>query len=223
MPKTKIIARYPHPRFPRLSVQQRSNSRFYQAVTFIDGKLQQWSTRTSDLPLALKLAEDWYRREVRSSVTFGLQHPIARLTTDPTMAELFGSYASTLEPRKQAYVLMRWSPIAHFWKARLLSTVTTAVFKEFLAWRRQQSSAKNITLQKDVTVIRQVLNYAIDQEMMPTLPRIPSVGPIAANPRPWLTMVEWERLNKVAFDRMTNTRHPSPASIGKTCTTSSTS
>src|ERR1700680_1695782 len=111
MPKTSVVARYPHPKFPRLSVQQRSNSRFYQAVTFIDGKLRQWSTKTPDLPLALKLSEDWYRREVRASAPFGNAHPIAKLTRAPTIAELFASYCAAQEPPKQAYVRMRWKPI----------------------------------------------------------------------------------------------------------------
>jgi hypothetical protein len=198
MSKTLIAARYPHPKFPRLSVQMRSNSRFYQAVTFIDGKLVQWSTKTPDLPLALKLSEDWYRRTCRASATFGNAHPFAKLTNDPTLAELFTSYCATQEPRKQAYARMRWSPIAPFWRARLLSTVNTGTFKEFFAWRRRQSSVKNITLHKDVTVIRQILNYAIDQELLPQLPRIPSVGTIETNPRPWFTPVEWERLGYVA-------------------------
>jgi hypothetical protein len=53
------------------------------------------------------LAEDWYTRELRASVSFGLQHPIARLTTDPTMAELFASYCTALEPRKQPFAKQR--------------------------------------------------------------------------------------------------------------------
>src|SRR5437870_9220972 len=85
MPKTRVLERHPHPKHARLAVQRRSNSRFYQSVTFLDGKLKQKSTKATHLPTALKLAEEWYRRELRSSVAFGLQHPIAKLTTDPTM------------------------------------------------------------------------------------------------------------------------------------------
>jgi hypothetical protein len=46
------------------------------------------------LPTAFKLAEDWYKREIRASVSFGRQHPIEPLTTDPTIAELYRSYVS---------------------------------------------------------------------------------------------------------------------------------
>jgi hypothetical protein len=54
-------------------------------------------------------------------VSCGLQHPFARLTTDPTIAELFASYCTALEPRKHGYTRQKWSPIAPFWRARLLS------------------------------------------------------------------------------------------------------
>jgi integrase len=206
MPKTSVVARYPHPKFPRLSVQLRSNSRFYQAVTFIDGKLAQWSTKTPDLPLALKLSEDWYRRQVRASATFGNAHPITRLTNDPTMAELFASYCAAQEPRRQAYARMRWSPIAHFWRARLLSTVGTDIFKEFFAWRRQHTGVKTITIHKDTCLIRKLLKHAIDQGMLTTLPRIPSVGTIEKNPRPWFTPSEWAHLTQMAVQRIETAR-----------------
>jgi hypothetical protein len=205
--KYQLLEKFPHPKYPRLTIQLRNRSRFYRAMTFLDGKLRYHSLKTTHLPTAFKLAEDWYTRELRASVSFGLQHPIARLTNDPTIAELFASYSTSLSAPKKAYMQMRWSPIAHFWKARLLSTVDTSTFKDFFVWRRSHPvGLKNITLHKDVTAIRKILNYAIDQEMLPTLPRIPPVGAIAKNPRPWFTPVEWEHLLKVAEVRMCTAR-----------------
>jgi hypothetical protein len=197
----QILEKYPHPKHPRLTIQRRTTSRFYQSLTFLDGQLKQHSLKTTHLPTAFKLAEDWYTRELRASVSFGLQHPIARLTTDPTMAELFASYCTALEPRKQPYAKEKWSAIAAFWRARLLSTINTDTFKEFFAWRRR-SKIKNHTLHKDVVVIRQILKCAIEHELLGQLPRIPSVGTIEKNPRPWFTPSEWLHLNQVASERI---------------------
>lgn len=93
---------------------------------------------------------------------------------------------------------MRWGPLSHFWRARLLSTVRTDTFREFFAWRRQQSRIKNSTLHKDVVLVRQILKHAVEQGLLTQLPRIPSVGTMTKNPRPWLTPSGWLHLNQVA-------------------------
>ena len=69
------------------------------------------------------------------------------------MAELFASYCTALEPRKQPYAREKWSVIGAFWRTRLLSTVGTDRFKEFSGWRRRKA-IKNHTLDQDVVVIR---------------------------------------------------------------------
>ncbi len=206
MAKVKVIARYEHPKFNRLQVQQRSNSRFLQAWTRIDGKPRQASMKTTDVPLGLKLAEDWYKREVRSSFKQGMQHPVKQLTHDPTMAELFASYRGTLNPKKEVYAKQKWNPIADFWRARTLSTVSAQMFREFFTWRRSNNDrveqVKNHTLHKDVMLIRQVLKHAIEQDLLERLPIIPKVGKIEDNPRPWFTEQEWRHLWTVSKTRI---------------------
>jgi integrase len=199
---TTVLERHPLPKYPRLTVQLRSNSKFYQAVTYLDGKLRQASVKTTHLPTAFKLAEDWYKREARASVAFGRQHPIQQLTTDATLAELYRSYVAELGKPQRAYAAMKWGPIADFWRARTLSTVSTHTFKEFYAWRRKGKSLKNHTLHKDVVLLRQVLKHALNNELLDHLPHIPPVGKIEANPRPWLTKNEWEHLRRVARKRI---------------------
>jgi len=53
-----------------------------------------------------------------------------------------------------------------------------------------------------VVLIRQILNYAVEEDMLAQLPRIPSVGTIDANPRPWLTKLEWAHLRRVSLNRI---------------------
>jgi hypothetical protein len=94
--RVQVVERHPHPKHARLSIQLRSDSRFYQAITYLDGKLRQASTKVTHLPTALKLAEDWYCKQLRASVSDGRQHPLNRLGTTPTIAELVASYKATL-------------------------------------------------------------------------------------------------------------------------------
>jgi integrase len=199
---TKVIERHAHPKYSRLTVQLRSDSKFYQAVTYLDGKLRQTSTKTPQLPAAFKLAEDWYKRELRASVAFGRQHPIAQLTADPTVGEVFKSYLHDLPKAKQPYALQKWGPIQHFWRAKLLSHVTPTLFKDFYTWRRSTSTVSNHTLHKDVVLLRQVLKFALHDELLPQLPHIPPTGKIDANPRPWLTPDEWKHLIAVSQTRI---------------------
>jgi hypothetical protein len=55
---TKILEQHKHPKFPRLTLQLRSTSAFYQALAFVDGRKHQKSMRTEELTTALKLAQE---------------------------------------------------------------------------------------------------------------------------------------------------------------------
>src|SRR5688572_9308261 len=108
------VERHAHPKFDRLYLLRRDRSKFYYAETFLDGKKSRVSLKASALPLALRLAEDWYRKLLRASVQVGNRHPFDRLATDPTVSEVFKSYRTTLTPSKQAYADMKWSTIQTF-------------------------------------------------------------------------------------------------------------
>lgn len=96
-----LLETHRHPSYPRLALDLRADSRFYQARTYVDGRVKLKSTKTDVLPTAFRVAEDWYRRELKASVEASREHPIARLTTDPTMAEQFRSYVDEIEVRKR--------------------------------------------------------------------------------------------------------------------------
>jgi hypothetical protein len=198
-----IIEQHQHPKYPRLSVQLRQKSRFYQGLTFLDGRKVQKSLKTDQLLTAFKLGEDWYKKLLRASVTDGRQHPIDRLATNPTVAEIFKSYFSSLEKRKRPEASKRWGPIADFWRTEVITEVTPLTFRAFFKWRRKRlKTITPHTLHKDVVLIRQVLKHAIEEEHLTALPLIPTPGTIDANPRPWLTHAEWEHLSEVAGVRL---------------------
>ena len=202
MPSTRekaIQESHPHPKYPRLAVQLRRKSRFYQGVVFLDGRKRQKSLKTDRLSTAFKLGEEWYTKLLRASVSEARQHPIDRLGTDPTVGEVFADYRLTLPTAKRAYADMKWSTIADFWRTMAVTDVTPQVFRQFYTWRRRHKTPqgtviKNNSIHKDMMVVRQVLNYAIEEKHIAALPIIPKVGKIAANPRPWLTRGEFDTL-----------------------------
>lgn len=201
MSKTRVIEKHLHPKFPRLVVDLRTNSRYYQSRTFLDGRLIQKSTGTTALATAFKLAEEWYRRLLRSSVSYGLQHPVARATSDPTLAEVYATYRAELSEKRRAYADKKWSPIADYWKALLVREVTTQTFREFFRWRRRKLVV-NHTIHKDVVLVRQILKRAMEDGQLASLPIIPKVGEIAANPQPWLSPSQWRDLLRVSETRI---------------------
>jgi integrase len=159
--------------------------------------------RSDALSTSLKLAGEWYARECRASVTFGHKHPLERLTSNPTIAELLQSHVAGLTPKKKADALMRWGPIAPFWRALLVSDITYQTFKKFLTWRRKLNPhVKPNTLHKDLMLIRVILNYALNEEFISQMPRMPSAGTITKNPRPWFTPTEWTHLIAVSEARI---------------------
>lgn len=191
--------RYHHPEFPRLTILRR-NSKFYHSQIYIDGKLKQSSLKTTDPKLALRLAADWYKRELRASVSFGNQHPIKRVTTDPVLGEVFASYRATLLEKQRTEATKRWGPIQHYWRTLKLTEITSDTFDSFYRWRK---GVKPHTLHKDLCCVRQVLKYAeLKTDVGFVLPRIPKHGKIESNPRPWLSKAEWEHLRNVAEKRI---------------------
>lgn len=70
------VQRFPHPKYPRLYIQLRSNSRFFQAVTYVDGRLLQKSLKVEQLEAAYQLGLEWYRRVLRASEAQAKLHPL---------------------------------------------------------------------------------------------------------------------------------------------------
>lgn len=204
--KTTVVERHTHPKHPRLQLHLRSDSRFFQALTFLDGKTKQKSLKVESLTTALRLAEEWYRGLLKAEEAERRKHPLNALGTDPLLADVYRSYCEELTPSRRAYAAMKWSTIRSFWGPLVVTDITPQTFKEFYAWRRKSKTPagtviKPHSLHKDVMVVRQILKFAIEEGHLQQLPLIPKVGTIVANPRPWLTPDEWKRLITVAESR----------------------
>lgn len=143
------------------------------------------------------------RWSYRDPVQYGRLHPIERLTTDPTIGELWPSYQVTLRKTAKQYAKWRWEPIADVWRPVSVRAVNARTFREFFVWRRKGVKGVGVnTLHKDCVLIRQILKYAVEQDLIERIPLIPSPGRIVANPRPWLTRQEWTHLLAVSKQRI---------------------
>jgi hypothetical protein len=200
----KVIQQYVSRKNPRVYLQERSNSKFLQALTFLNGKKRQKSMGTEDLGTAEKAAEKWFKDLKRTEQG----EAIARLGEVPTMGQLYDSWEKeSMSSKKLAWIQMKWSPIKEFWRTIRVTDINAATFKDFYRWRRTGSTRtgtklKNHTLHKDVILLRQLLKYAHEEEHIDALPPIPKIGSIEVNPRPWLTEQEWEHLCHVSEQRI---------------------
>src|SRR5262245_7438671 len=116
MPRT-LLESHKHPTLPRLSLDKRADSRYWQARTFLDGKVRLKSTKTDELTTAFRLAEEWYRRELRASIAAERAHPIDKMGRTPTVGDLFQHYRNTLSKPKREQADMRWLAAGLFWRA----------------------------------------------------------------------------------------------------------
>lgn len=201
----KLLEQHVHPAHPRLYIQLRDDSRWLQAVAFIAGTKRQFSTRSQHLPTAYRLAEDWYKRQLR--IAAGEEKRRDPLTI-PIMEDLFKSWKAELQqPSKREWAEETWSACARFWEALRVTEIGTQTFKDFYKARRAQKThygkpPSNHTLHQNVILIRQVLNHAIEEGHISTLPPIPEIGAREANPRPWLTRQEWDHLCRISTERI---------------------
>ena len=135
-----IEEQHTHPKYPRLIIFKHARSQFYQASTFIDGRKQQTSLKTTTLQPAFKLAEGWYRKLLRASPT--TRHPINKhAVIPPTVGEMFHAFRGTLHTQaRRDYVDVKWSAIKVFWRRVAINAVTPTLWREFYAWRRKDKT-----------------------------------------------------------------------------------
>lgn len=200
--KHKVTEQHVHPKHPRLVIDLRSKSRFYQARTFLDGRLLQHSTKTPELTTAMRLAAEWYLSLLRGQP----QHP--RISSDSSFAELFPGYKTSRQTKdKQDYARQKWNPIRDFWGEKLVTDISPKTFLEFYQWRRRNDHVSNSTLHKDVVLVRQLMKYAADQNIIDALPRVPSPGKIPSRGRKWLNHDEWKHLLAVSNKRLVDAKN----------------
>ena len=181
----KIVQQYVHRKNPRIYLQERSNSKWLQAVTFLNGRKHQRSTKTDHLGTAEKLSTEWFKTLKQTE----RGEAVERLGDIPTIGQLYDSWEKeAMSPKKLAWIRMKWSPVKAYWRTIRVTDINAATFKDFYRWRRTGTTRagtklKNHTLHKDVIFLRQLLKYAREEEHLDVLPPIPKVGSIEPDPQ----------------------------------------
>jgi integrase len=194
-----LLESHKHPTIPRLTLDRRADSPFYQARAFIDGKQRGTSTKTDDIRTAFRVAESWYKQQSRPSA----ERAIDRLGLDPIMADTYAAYIAGLDDKRRAEAAKRWGPVKAFWAPLRLMEIGPKTFRAFYAWRRRTTKhVKAHTLHKDTVIVRQILKHAVADEQLDHLPMIPSPGKIEPDPPPPLSEAEWQHLCAVSQKRI---------------------
>ncbi len=173
----------------------------------VQGRKTRKSLKTDRLTTAFVLAADEWKAQQRATLAEDKKRKFDRLSSDPTIGELFVSWKATLPPVKRPYHETKWGAVGPFWRARLVSEVTPQLFRDYFVQRGRESTQydkppSNSTLKKDAILLRLILKHAVEQGHLSQLPTIPSPGQIEANPRPWLTKAEWEHLDAESTTRI---------------------
>lgn len=195
-----LLETHQHPKYPRLHLDLRADSRFFQARVYLEGRVRLKSTKSESLPTAFRIAEDWLKRELRAAEAE--KKSLDRLGSNPTLSEIFSTFKAQLTPIRKIEAAKRWNPISDFWRPIIAADVTSKTFREFYLWRRSRGSIKSHTIHKDVALVRQLLRYAMEEGIINDVPSVPKIGTIEENPRPWFTRSEWDKLLDISTERI---------------------
>ena len=115
------------------------------------------------------------------------------------MSDAHEAFLATRTGGQRLESTKRWSTsVRDFWGHRRVDEITPAVFREFYTHRRNVENIKEHTLKKDVSHIRQILKHCVETGTLSTLPFIPQLNKLEHNPRRWLELHEWKRLQAVS-------------------------
>jgi len=196
-----VLEKHSHPKLPRLVVLLRTGQQNWLARTYLNGKLHYKSTGTPLLKTALRLAEEWYVALLRTgqqSTSSRPKHP----RQIATIGDAYEHYAATLTKKsKQWNARIQWSVCSQYWAHIPLNEVSPRLFKDFYAKRRAKKIS-NHTLHKNTTLIRQILKHCAEEEIISAVPFVPRIGKIEHNPRKWISLEEWQHLQKVSRQRI---------------------
>lgn len=186
-----------------LYLEERKNAANYRAVASIQGKRHSTNTETADFERAQRVAVSWFKRLVSDQ-----GNPSTQVHTVGEAAK--GFLADLKKPSKKKFYTSRWNVICEYFKTVDVDAVNTPFLKEFLRWRRKMAPhpLKENTLHKDFVTIRRILKHAVDEDWISALPKFPQLEKSEPNPRPWLDSDEWQTLQRVANERITQTENP---------------
>ena len=195
----------------RVHVYKRGRSRFWQCMTFLDGKNHRASTKEESLGKAKDFAEDWYLG-LRGKIKMG--EPVSEKTFEEAAAQFVMEYeVITGGDRSPIYIdnMKRQLKLylLPFFGSKGVSQVTAGLVQEYRVHRQHHQvdhPTKNksggtrpparATLHQEVVVIRQVLKTAIRHGWLKYLPDLSMPYKTAGKltRRAWFSPEEYKKL-----------------------------
>ncbi len=189
----------PVPRTPKaVSIYRIAASPFWQFRYFADGKYVRKSTNETDRAKAEEKARELYSETLLKQKLDVTVHPTTFSAV--TTVSLVGNKprrswdGSAKEPTKRISTSSK-ATSCHPCRPKTYRRSQKELWKiisPFLSVRRLSKS----TLNKHINVIRKILNFALDDNIIKTVPRLPSIG-AEHKARPYFDLEAYKKLKKV--------------------------
>ena len=206
-----------------LHLKSQPNCSTLQAHAHIHGKTYRKGMGTDDVIIATKLALEWHRALLDGklpSTKQPSQPRIAKLNTI-TWQYLAKAYVQTLRDDARGYyhrVTIKRHMSPFFAKFTDIAEITSATVNDYLLYRRNKSKTEPLpqTMNRENTVLRQLLRYAQSQLWIEKAPTVPFLSERQTRRRRRdFTADEYRQLRIVAIKRIREARHSSRGEVAQ--------
>lgn len=176
-------------------------SQFWQVRFYISGKYVRRSTQQTDKALAIACAKRLYFEALSRQQQNSPVHPTSFAVVAQQFLEwqssqiLLGQLGSRTH-KEDVYLLNRY--VLPFFGKKDVASVGKTDVDQYLGTLAEKKLSKS-TLNKHVVVVRKVLKFAAEKNLIRSLPRFPSLGQ-ENNPRPYFDLDSYRTLLKAAND-----------------------
>lgn len=186
---------------PTASIYRMEASRFWQFRYFIDGEYVRKSTRETEKARALEKAKEFFRDTLLKQSLNVAIHPttfsaVSKRFLDRQKTKVEAGRISERTHRGDVYLLQ--SDILPFFQTKEVSSISKSTVEDYLASLAKRHLSKS-TLNKHINVIRKILNFALDDSIIKSAPRLPSIG-VDNNARAYFDLESYQKLSKTARD-----------------------
>ena len=189
---------------PNLLLKPQPNSRHLQAQTNIEGKTYRKSVQTWDVELGKQRAWDWYKSLLAT--------PKLRDKPKATWHRLAREYCASLAAKgKIDYhiptIKRHFTP--YFGNISDIRDINSGVVVDYILHRRRKVPIEPTpqTLNREHTVLRQLLTLAVDKGWLEAVPKIPFLSESQTRRRRrHFTYEEYQQLRRIAIQRIYEAR-----------------
>src|SRR5690242_13347234 len=130
----------------------------YWAYFYIDGVRHQHSTETTNRRLAEQIEEKLKKEAIARKHLFVVSNP------DMTLAELAARFLA--EGGATPYHIGRIQELLQFFSETAVERITKGLTGEYRLWRKNQKVLSDATVNRDLSVLRHILYWAVDSSLL---------------------------------------------------------